>query len=406
MIAEMTADADTEPNKRKPGRLDYIEGMRGVAALYVAVGHIFTMIDPYHKLQREGASPVWLAWLSKPMWYGHLAVAAFIVISGFCLQLSLYNKGDGRLHDLKRFAKRRCWRILPPYYACLLISIVVALTVTTRQFDLISHASDKLAVNPEVLPWSQYLPVTPANTIAHFFMAQNLTPDWMYKINGVLWSISIEFQLYFLFPVLVWALFRKGPWAVLAPTITIAAIIMIAVPAATKMYVWFMPLFALGMVGAQLAFDPTRYREIRDRIVTPKVLVSLSLISFLLTCVACSFTKSLWLSDCLLSISVVGVLVLGSQGPHRLVQVFSFRRVVWLGAFSYSLYLMHHPILQLLQAFRPSMVDSLSKQFAFLFLIGMPIILTLCYGFYWVFERPFVSGKSRPKPNEEAVPGF
>ncbi len=406
MLAE-SEPATPEAHPRKPGRLDYIEGMRGIAALYVALGHIFTMIDPKELLHSGLSGPIWLSWLSRPMWYGHLAVAAFIVISGFCLQLSLFNKGDGRLLDIKRFAKRRCWRILPPYYACLAFSILIALTVTTRQFNLIHSDPVKLAANTGALPYGQYLPVTTQNVLAHVFMIQNVDPAWMYKINGVLWSISIEFQLYFLFPLFVAIMFRKGRAALLAPTVALAAVFMVVYPPATKLYVWYMPLFALGMAAANLAFGPNKESFVSRHSRNPGAVFGVAISFFVLTCIACALTKTLWISDCLLAIAVVSLLVLGTiQIGHPLVRFFSLKRVVWLGAFSYSLYLMHHPILQTVQAFRPGMIDSLPRQFAYLLLIGMPIVLMICFGFYWVFERPFVSGKSKPKPNDEPVPGF
>ncbi len=406
----MSAVAQTEVKaavQNRPGRLDYIEGMRGIAALYVALGHVFTMIDPKELLHGGQASPLWLSWLSRPMWYGHLAVAAFIVISGFCLQLSLFNKGDGRLTDLKRFAKRRCWRILPPYYACLALSLIIALTVTTRQFNLIHSDPVKLAANTGALPYGQYLPVTSDNVLAHVFMVQNFSPAWMYKINGVLWSISIEFQLYFLFPLFVWLMFRKGRFALLAPTAVFAVALMILYPPATKLYVWYMPLFALGMAAANLAFGPIRETAFDRLARQPRTLFGTTLAFFVLTCVAAGLTKTLWVSDCLLAIAVVSVLVLGTIfREHPLIRFFSLKRVVWLGAFSYSLYLMHHPILQTVQAFRPGFVDSLPRQFVFLAGVGIPIVLALCFAFYWVFERPFVSGKPKPKPADEPVPGF
>src|SRR5947209_3306286 len=104
-------------------KLVFIEGLRGLAALYVVIGHICSMADPGVFMGLRGPGPEWLHVGMQPFGFGHLAVAAFIVMSGFCLQTSLFNGGTGELTDFKRFFKRRALRILPPYYACLALSV-------------------------------------------------------------------------------------------------------------------------------------------------------------------------------------------------------------------------------------------------------------------------------------------
>jgi len=359
--------------KGSPGRLGFIEGLRGIAAFYVVLQHICTLIDPYHKMQREGVEPLWLKIAMAPLWYGHLAVAAFIVISGYCLQLSLYNRGDGQLHDKKRFFQRRCRRIMPPYYACLVLSLIVCWLVTQHQ---------------KGLPWAQYLPVTWANTFAHVFMIQNLDPTWMYKINGVLWSISIEFQLYLFFPLLVWILWKHGRLSLMAPLIGIALLLLLFYPPASKLYVWYIPLFGLGMGAAQIGFDP----RIRSRgncrawLIIAGVFGTLAILSI-------SLTTQLAIRDGLAGIGLAALLVAGAVRPHaRTFKFLGSQVLVWLGSFSYSLYLVHHPVLQTLFVIRPSSASDLPSQF--LYLVAMlPVVLGVCYMFYWFFERPFVRAK-------------
>src|SRR5579884_3183604 len=114
-------------------RLPFLEALRGLAALYVVIGHICTLADPARLLGRTDHAPEWLRSAMRPFQYGHLAVAAFIVLSGFCLQLSLFSNADGKIGNLKRWFTRRAKRILPAYYGALALSLVVALTVTVKQ---------------------------------------------------------------------------------------------------------------------------------------------------------------------------------------------------------------------------------------------------------------------------------
>lgn len=356
-------------------RLGFVEGLRGIAAFYVVLQHTCTLIDPYFGMQRPNAEPAWLATAMAPLWYGHLAVAAFIVISGYCLQLSLYSRGDGRIDDMKRFFRRRCLRILPPYYACLGLSLVVVWLVTQHQ---------------KGMPWIQYLPVTWENTLAHVFMIHNLNPAWMYKINGVLWSISIEFQLYFLFPLLVLLLWRWGRLALMAPATLVALALLLFYPPASKLYVWYIPLFVLGMGAAQIGFDPRMKNRGNCR-------AWLTIAGFfaVLTILSISWTKNIAIRDSLGGIAISALLVAGAVRPHaKTFRFLGSGLLIWLGAFSYSLYLMHHPILQVLYVARPEAVQSLPQKFLYLILC-LPIILALCYVFFWFFERPFLKDRQR-----------
>ena len=111
-------------------RLPFLEGIRGLLALYVVIGHIFTMADPAAFSGRvSSASDGMQAW-ARAFSFGHMAVAGFIVLSGFSLQIALYIGSGGKLTRIDRFYGRRARRILPAYYACLIASIIVATTVT------------------------------------------------------------------------------------------------------------------------------------------------------------------------------------------------------------------------------------------------------------------------------------
>lgn len=361
-----------------PGRLGFIDGLRGIAAFYVVLQHICTLIDPYHKMQRGGAEPLWLKIAMAPLWYGHFAVAAFIVLSGFSLQLSLYNRSDGRIRDLGRFFVRRCRRILPPYYACLVLSLIVCWLVTSRQ---------------KGMPWAQYLPVTWENTFAHIFMVHNLRPDWMYKINGVLWSISIEFQLYLVFPVLVLLLWKFGRGALMLPLIAVTLVLLFTYAPATKLYVWYAPLFGLGMAAAQIGFDPkVRFRG------NCKAWLSLAAFFGALAIASISLTTTLAIRDSLGGLAVACLLAAGAVRPHaRTFRFLGGRFLVWLGGFSYSLYLVHHLVLQVAFVARPSWAGGFPSQFVYLFLC-LPIVVGVCWVFSHFFEQPFI-GSGKPGPS-------
>ena len=369
-------------------RLPFLEGIRGLAALYVVIGHICTLSDPSTTVGRVSHSPAWLQHVIATFSYGHLAVASFIVISGFCLELSLFAHENGVIKSLKRFYSRRAQRILPPYYACLAVSTYVALSITTYQIGQ---------------PFIQYLPVDQAAILSHVLLIHNFSPDWMYKINGVLWSIAIEVQLYVLFPLLVRGLNKGGRLLLLGGTGLLVYGAMVLIPQAPKLYFWYLLLFVAGMIAAHLAFKPTKVGRL-------PVVGSV----FALGCLYgayFSITKDspIYVSDMYMGFGIACIcyaLTGAARGPFYRMLV--SRPVVFLGTFSYSLYLMHHPIAQILFANRPRWVSGEVSLFWY-FVACLPIILGGCWVFYLLFERPFMpkrAPKLTPEPKAHAPAGL
>src|SRR6185503_16965934 len=110
----MDAPAANPDRKRLAG----LDGIRGLAALFVVINHIFLRAFPGYPVDN---APAWAAWFI----YGRFAVVVFIVLSGFSLALSPARHG-WRLDSIRTFAVRRARRILPAYWAALAFSLVVA----------------------------------------------------------------------------------------------------------------------------------------------------------------------------------------------------------------------------------------------------------------------------------------
>jgi peptidoglycan/LPS O-acetylase OafA/YrhL len=356
------------------------------------------MIDP--QFLRNGksiASPVLQA-LMSPFWHGHLAVAAFIVISGFCLQFGLYQRGDGRVYGLGKFFKRRALRILPAYYACLLLSIGVCYWVTWP--------------NREAPPFDQYVkassgvPVTTDSLVAHLLLIHNWSSDWMFRINGVLWSIAIEAQLYFLFPWLILLMQKKSPLALLAGVGIPAVALALMVTGAGKSYTWFAILFAVGMLSAHFVYRP--HKKLGMSPITATILGLAGVIgtiwinSYYTSQGIRLSTVSIMASDLTFGLSTAAFIYAATASPGSLLdRTFSIRSLVNIGVFSYSLYLLHHPIIQILYVYKPEFVSSPELAMAYLLLFGLPVIVGVSWAFSWLFERPFVksyiaSGSNQP----------
>jgi peptidoglycan/LPS O-acetylase OafA/YrhL len=64
---------------------------------------------------------------------------------------------------------------------------------------------------------------------------------------------------------------------------------------------------------------------------------------------------------------------------------------VFVGTFSYSLYLIHAPLLQIMwQYVLTPLGVSRNVQFSLLMTLGLALVLLVSYGFFLLFEAPFL----------------
>lgn len=160
-------------------RVEGVDALRGLAAIAVFICHIGGY---WGFLELPGKLPQLIA-------AGAHGVDVFIVISGFCLALPL--AGHRRALRVPPFYGRRAWRILPPYYVALAIAAVLALAPATWHLTVARQA-------------------TLGDVLLHVVTGQAWVPGEVGTINGSLWSVALEVQLYLLFPLLVLAWRRWG----------------------------------------------------------------------------------------------------------------------------------------------------------------------------------------------------
>jgi peptidoglycan/LPS O-acetylase OafA/YrhL len=343
-----------------------------------------------------GELPSWARGLRRVLAFGHHAVAVFIVLSGYCLMLPLV-RGNGELRGGSRgFLYRRARRILPPYYAALLISLLLLRTIPW------------LTVRTGTI-WDESFPAFASGPIwTHLLLVHNLFPTWVYRINGPLWSVATEWQIYFFFPLLLLPIWRRaGLLSTVGAGFALGCLPLWLAPKLAERWIpWYLGLFALGMGAAAIGFSP-RLWERRAREHTPWKLLSW----LLLAC--CVVGSNVWVdawfrlmpvSDALVGATTAAFLVhwtdcvlghaAGTQEKPALLRVLETRALVSLGHFSYSLYLTHLPIVALCYfALRPIALSVAARMVAMM-VLALPASVGLAYGFFLVFERRFMQKRA------------
>src|SRR4051812_10624228 len=99
------------PPPPRAERFDFLDGLRGLAALYVVL----------HHASQDVPAPMLRGWAAAARFllrHGHFAVAVFIVLSGYCLMRPVARDASRQIRGgTLAYLRRRAWRILPPYYA-------------------------------------------------------------------------------------------------------------------------------------------------------------------------------------------------------------------------------------------------------------------------------------------------
>ncbi|HEU5350666.1 MAG TPA: acyltransferase [Terracidiphilus sp.] len=366
-ISQENAGTVPAPVARPRLHLPYVDGFRALAALYVVECHAWVQSWPANDWNRAVSG-----WLVP----GDYAVIFFIVISGFCLTLPVAGR-DGTLGPggAPRFFFRRARRILPPYYAALALSIVIGLwlvaTPTHRQFDI---------------SW----PINPSGVLSHIFLVHNLSTRTISQVSVPLWSIAVECQIYLLFPLLLWMRRSLGMTAMLGITY-IGAMTLNSLIGNTSfmglapMYVFY---FALGMLAAEAALGPPR----RAYLWLFAVCAALALCAGFRPMVY-QFT----ITEVVYGLLGASALIVCAHRPRNpLARLAGSRPLARIGLFSYSLYLIHFPLLYLVwqHAVLPLHLGP-TATYALMATAGVALILLFSYAFYLVFERPFLSQSAK-----------
>ena len=300
-----------------------IDGMRALAVLSVVLYHI---------------NPAWLPG-------GLLGVDIFFVISGYLITSIISREMAQRRFSFVQFYKRRAKRILPVFLFTLVFTTAAAawLFMPEDFYRYLRSLNSSLFFSSNIHF---------AKNVDYFDMAATEKPLLH------IWSLSVEEQFYFAFPLLLFWLCRRADHprrrAVKLTLALIAASLLCGLLPYGKYEPYYLPQVRAYelLIGSLAAFaspnDPrwnTLFRHGR--------IICVLLLALLLAVLCVPAAVLAWgggyverLAVCL---SAAGLIVLGSRKPLDVHRLLSLRPVVAVGLISYSLYLWHWMILALLR---------------------------------------------------------
>jgi peptidoglycan/LPS O-acetylase OafA/YrhL len=398
-IGEQLADhRPGESVRAEVGQIPELEGLRGVAVLWVLVFHYFIagselFEDPLNALIARTPA------LDTIVRHGYYALDLFFLISGFLLTLPWFrHAAEGKTAPSARdFYVRRIRRIVPAYYVQLAFLFLLAVPLL--------HGVSIWWLDPMKML---------GNVYAHLFFLHYTTPltSSSMSINGVLWSLTLEAQYYLLLPLLA-PFFVRFPWrsalAFIAVAITwrwLAANDMDALvhfltsidarPAAPEDRVRILVMtqlpgylghFAVGILAGR------EWLRVRQRVVTPRS----ALARFALAAVALTLAYAVhagagigpgwmrWLAT--LAAFAVAMVALISHENRFARLLLANPPIAFFGRISYSVFLYHLPLLFLWVRFAAPKNSWLS------FPVYFALVLVVAWLSYRYIETPFLKSK-------------
>lgn len=351
------------PRPQASSRVHGIDGLRAVAALWVVGFHMYAF---------SGGSVA--PGLDFVLRSGSTSVSLFLVLSGLCLYLP-YAGGRQDRFSTSDFFRRRMRRLLPAYYVSL--ALVVAVHVASAgRIGLRDHSPQEYA----------------AQVLSHATFTHTLFPETFYGLNGAYWSLGLEWELYLTLPLLILAAVRFGLPRVIMTVFAVTAAWRLGIFVASQtggldpdgpwanvvlanFFLGRWSEFALGMLAAEL------FRTRRIRLGRPLVLGSLVAAGLALA------VPENPLNHMLYGVVFFTLVVAVLADDNVVARAFSWRPLVAIGVMSYSLYLVHQPIIEAFGAVLTSQPGADPRRVFLAMIALLPVVLLAAFGLFAAVER-------------------
>jgi peptidoglycan/LPS O-acetylase OafA/YrhL len=353
--------------------LAFLDGIRALMAIIVVLEHI------YQALRFSDDPPV----LPKMLWnilamfnVGQAPVVVFICLSGFVLTFPVLNGN----FDLGSFAKKRFQRIYPPYIAGLVFSIVMTLCCHWLQNESTTSV------------------VSAGSLFTHTFLIHNFT-KYITSLNGTHWTVAVEVQIYLLF-ALVWQPLackfgRTIPNVLFVVTPILITIAGYSLQYEYQLYVTYFTCGGLTALCWTKCHAQERYKATVKSISYAGYIILACVIGIIMTNRG-AYASSLQAPiDVLIAIATcLTILNLSFAGETTLKPIHAIKCgletpiLSRVASYSYSLYLIHYPIVIMMCKFARDNVANDIFRIA-VAMCGLPISMIVSKLFASMFEYQY-----------------
>lgn len=345
-------------------KIDSLDGLRGVAVIFVLLSHLSNAnlhLLPFISFSGIGKVGVWL----------------FFLLSAFLLSLQLFDKSNEeliRINTWRTYFRRRFFRIYPLF---LFVMIVSYITKDSGIFPPLAAPSDIYDL---------------ANRI------------FLIDAKGIEWSILVEFRFYFLLPVVVllvilWA--RRD--ALITSTALALSIAITSLFAPPPSLVEMLPYLSIFLIGSFAAYLHWRFRGCHFILNNNFRIIfeSLAGLSFFTIALLTPSVLSVILSrnipldyfhETLTPFAILWAIFLLGQlwGAMVITKVLCARPLKFLGTISFSLYLLHPPIIKIV-------ADNTTFHPTIQAILVLVFVITSSVATYYLIERPFLNNSWKIK---------
>ena len=379
------------------GHMPVLDGVRGLAILMVLVFHFVGNTLATNSV--EGA----IVGVTN---YGSYGVELFFVLSGFLITGILYD-AQNKPHYFRDFYVRRLLRIFPLYYGVLTLVFFVAPLIPLLRGPTLDYLVDRQA-------WAWLYAV-------NIYIAK--VGDWSFSYLDHFWSLAIEEHFYLFWPLVVFLLAR-WPRALIAVSLTIAVGAMLArligsLAGLSWLTTYVLTPFrldglALGAFLTVMARQPKGLeRLVRALPWVVTVAGGLLAVTFVWTRLVSRQGLELVLpvraSLILMLLACLLVWALVAPKQSATSRFFRSRSMIFLGTYSYGLYVYHHFISYYLTTNRTELelarwLGSHGAALALQAALGTSVSMAVAYLSYELFEKRFLRLKRRFATAEDSPP--
>ncbi|MET3919947.1 acyltransferase [Arthrobacter sp. UYEF20] len=309
-------------------RVTQLDGLRGIAALVVVACHVLSTLPGLGSVvsgnRSVGLSTAGMWAVFSPLhvlWNGTPAVHVFFVLSGFVLVLPFTR--PGAVASWAPYYAKRFFRLYIPAWASLAVAVALIAIIPRSASPLQSPWADMYVIDPSV-----------GQVFKDALLLLNAS-----TINTPLWSLKWEVAFSLLLPAYVIIALRwRRFWHV-----KIGLALLLAVVGALQHLEWlsYLPIFAIGAI---LGTERERIRELTQS--WPRF------VWFFVAAAGLFLANAEWISP---EQPIPGVEAVVTVGATLIVLLFVSCRSAkklgdtaiaqWLGRVSFSLYLVHLPII-------------------------------------------------------------